>query len=183
MSSRTGRGNQPLLIAVAALMLAAAAAILALYFRGNGGGHAPKSIWFYDVGRKDVFSTGLDQLPPIDAPSGAKTPDGAPGGVRAHVYSCGDCGSGRFTGYVERYTPEVKAKRIEASQKYGSRPEALSPAALRQAGLQEHEGHLVASPDAPEQWLAADSPEGQAIIGAYAVKCGPGKTASECWPQ
>lgn len=75
-------------------------------------------VWYYDLGADKLFEAEADELPPIAAPSdlGAdgKASDSDSRGVRAAVYSCGDCADAktRFIFYIEKYTPEARAALI-----------------------------------------------------------------------
>ncbi len=61
--------------------------------------------YYYDLNTGKLFVAATDDFPPIEAPSGP-APDGRKAGVRAYVFSCGDCDdpTKRFIGYVMRRT-------------------------------------------------------------------------------
>src|SRR5262245_34979152 len=93
-------------IALAVVVFAVSLAVLIYQVRGRTGG-SPGLVYFYDVNSTSsvpldrLFSAKSDEVPPIRGPS--DSPDSAPGGVRAWVFSCGDCSdrSSMFIGYLE----------------------------------------------------------------------------------
>ena len=68
-------------------------------------------VWYYDLGSKKLFSH-IEQIPPIDAPSGKF--EGGKGGVLAAVFSCGACDdeSKRFIGWLVNGKPDSR-KMVE----------------------------------------------------------------------
>ncbi|MFG0249180.1 MAG: hypothetical protein ACF8OB_09865 [Phycisphaeraceae bacterium JB051] len=125
-------------------------------------------VYFMDTSDGALFIDKSDQLPPIVAPSGKD-------GVRAFVFSCGDCGdeSSRFIGWLETYTPEAK-KAIE------------TPAEGPEGGMDNYEvvenGHLVAAPNSNGQWVMANSEPGFKIMDNVQTNCGGDVAPKPCFP-
>jgi hypothetical protein len=68
-------------------------------------------VWYYDLNTGKLFTGRIDDIAPIDAPSGP-TPAGQQAGVKAYVFSYGNCSneSERFVAWVERTS--VQAKKV-----------------------------------------------------------------------
>ena len=66
-------------------------------------------IYYYDLNTSQLFTGKLTAIAPIDAPSGP-LPDGGRAGVKAYVFSYGDCADERqrFVAWLERATPGAK---------------------------------------------------------------------------
>src|SRR5690606_22819669 len=104
--------------------------------------------------------------------------DGMPAGVRAHVYTCGECSD--FTGmtedeisaneayiaYIERYTPAGKAALMEAGSESGID--------LR------HEIEVKRPGDA--NWVLMSSPQGEEITENAIRICPDSRPANRCRP-
>ena len=76
-------------------------------------------IWYYDLNNGRLFTGKATDIAPIDAPSGP-LPGGAPAGVKAYVFSYGDCDdeSQRFVAWLERASRN--AKRVAEEGKTNS---------------------------------------------------------------
>ena len=72
--------------------------------------------WYYDLNVGQIFTGNSTEVAPIDAPSGP-LPDGGQAGVKAYVFSYGDCAdeSQRFIAWLERAIPNAK-KVVEQSR-------------------------------------------------------------------
>ncbi len=145
-------------------LIAAGASILAVGFliihsiRSN---QRPKGdLWFYDVKAKRLFPASDLSVPPIDTPSGSRT------GVRAQVFSCGDCSeSSRFIAYLEMLTPDGK-RAVEAQMKNNGSRTGIG-FALEKLPY----AVLVRSPE-DDAWYPQSSPEGQTVVQAGRLKGG-----------
>jgi hypothetical protein len=143
----------PLLIAGAAGLSAVTLIVTLASFAWSGSGASrarPGTVWFYDTNTGRLFTDSPKKAGPIAAPSGPAS-DGEPAGYRAHVYSYArDPNEAElFVGFLERPDPE-------ADRKY-------STADARDLG-KWIQGHLIRRPK-DKQWVRADSPEGQKILG------------------
>lgn len=76
-----------------------------------------KTDWYYDLQAGKLFVAWLES-PPIEAPSG-KLPDGKPAGVRAYVFSCGDCAVSeeRQVLWLETFTVKPGGPSFDANGK------------------------------------------------------------------
>lgn len=124
-------------------------------------------VYFMDTADGSLFVDKSDKLAPVVAPSGKD-------GVRAFVFSCGDCGDEKshFVGWLETYTPEAK-KAIEA------------PVEDPEAGMGNYEviekGHMVADP-VNKKWYMSNSEEGYKIMDMMEARCGKDVPAKPCFP-
>lgn len=77
-------------------------ALAVLYFQARPAGDlGGRPVYYLDLETREFFTDRLDAIPPITAPSGGR-------GVRAHLYSCGECEPGEWFGYLETYTEEAR---------------------------------------------------------------------------
>lgn len=108
--------------------------------------------WFYDLNSGKLFIADKELIAPIEAPSGA-LPSGEPAGVRAYVLSyASQAGeSGRFIGFLETANPDAEDEGADSSD--------VEAGGARQWGC----GKLICRVE-DEQWVAADSDEGRAIL-------------------
>ncbi len=70
------------------------------------------NIYYYDLNTGQRFADKASLTAPIDAPSGP-TPKGKNAGVKAYVFSCGDCSdeTQQFVAWMERHIPAAKELR------------------------------------------------------------------------
>lgn len=141
-----------------------------ILIRSNGGSEALGS-WYYDLGTGELFVGPDSAIAPIEAESGVNQ------GVRAYIYTCGDCSSEqRKLIYLSKMTEEAK--------------QALSTS-IAQPGVESEatrivdEGERVAmppqNPGAPVTWVAATSPQGRSIMAALRTMCN-GSIGKPCLP-
>jgi hypothetical protein len=145
----------------------------------------PVDMWYYDM-KSDktdpmerLFVGKSNELPPIEAPSKGKMPNGQEAGVRAYVFSCSDCSdkSSRFIGYLEFFTPEAREARLNPPKpEEGAPPRPMDPMMMDQ-------GHMIASGENLEQWVAQTSPQGAQIMTYIMQKCGGGQAPKSCMPK
>ena len=166
--------------AVMLLVLALAAIVVQMRPPSVGG---PVEIWYYDLNTSELFTAKSDQLPPTDAPSdgtGADTNPTIPAGVRAYVYSCGDCDNpaDRIIAWLEMYPPEVK-ERIEAMMK---NPGSVPPDQTMMEDPMSM-GTLIRGIKS-ENWVPQYSEQGMKVqqdMGA-AMRCPDGSPPKWCQP-
>lgn len=126
--------------------------------------------WWYDLNNKELFKGPRDGFLPIDAPSGPLK-DGPPdlagkAGVKARVYTCGNCVDGEtYIGFIEYYPQSVWQFAKTGSQEDGQK--ILLAKMVR------------AVPDG--QWINGSTAEGKAFIEKRVFsKCA---TAKPCEPM
>ena len=127
--------------------------------------------WFYDLNTGELFTAKIGLIPPIEAPSGL-LPNGEPAGVRAYVfsYSYEPSESERFIGFLEIPDPN-----FTESSPYLNRPEAKGAERWGQ-------GRLIRRVD-DEQWVPANSDEGQTILRELFLPNEDGEQAQYCPPK
>jgi hypothetical protein len=130
-----------------------------------------KKGWFYDLNTGKLFVAESDAVPPIDAPSGVLH-NGRPAGVRAYVFSYAyePNETNRFIGFLEIPNPVTK-KEV---------PESISSGAS--GAKRWGQGRLICRVD-DEQWVPADSNEGQAILKELFLPNENGEVAHYCPPE
>ena len=86
------------------LLLVVLAVVLFLVARKPASGRPEGQLWFYNEITGQLFAASDSSIPPIETTSGPGT------GVRAWVFSCGDCANPdeRFIGYLEKMHPNTK---------------------------------------------------------------------------
>jgi hypothetical protein len=146
-------------------------------------------VYFYDLNTNQLFVGQSDQVPPIYAPS---QPDkqGIPKGVRAFVYSCGECDdeSERFIAYLEMYTPEAKAARERMQrivrgeeQPPGDMGEGSAEAAEMQMYEMWEQGRLMRLLN-DDNWVPAMSEEAMQMLQHLERMC-DGTVPKHCLPD
>lgn len=157
------------------------------------------SVWFYDMGTDKLFAADADALPPIAAPSNAPPPDAPENwkpsgellGVRAAVFSCGDCGDAksRFVHFIEKYTPEARAARVVGDGKSGEgRNMPASEKELRGIDSENPaDGLLIAfadpgTPSSKWSWRPKSELDADAIDAEARQHCEEGQTLQPCVP-
>lgn len=160
------------------------------YLRREPRYKGPATAFYYDLGNGQLFDGPIDQPPPIKPPSGATQSDGSPGGVRAYVFSCGECKDplSRFVGYLLTQMSAETSESTDSAIARLPRPYLPAPAFSPQRSLGlplESDGSgriLVADPQGAVAWLDADSPEAEALMRKVVARCGEGKVPMECFP-
>jgi hypothetical protein len=165
--------NQNAAIATVLAVLALVGSILALLYVKDRGSVQTAETYYLDLGSTApnpvdrLFAAEID-TPPVNAPSGVTMPNGGPAGVKAHVFSCGDCAdrSSWFIGYLETTTPEFREAMIQFRENQRSGKPSDLPSNLR-----GNRGRLVSAPD-PVQWVEFASGPGQTLISIPMSRCG-----------
>jgi hypothetical protein len=126
--------------------------VVMLYFIFEGGGSAvvgaesPKAFFSSDDG-KTWFADDANKLPPFDT-GGKET-------LRAYVYRCGD--GKEFVAFLERFTPQGKARRQAARDARADGEKAAPPLLDQSNGLE------VKMPGNPT-WVSESDPRAEAIM-------------------
>ena len=97
--------NSALVTGAAALLLLIALTVLYFQFASPGGGTL-RAIYFKDLETGEMFEQAGGTIAPITAPSGGR-------GVRAHLYTCGECTPDEWFGYLETFSEEARARYDE----------------------------------------------------------------------
>lgn len=162
--------NQPIVAVVAVIVI-----IGSVVWMANGGKNSslPKQVYFYDVGSGELFAADRAAQPPIEAPSGAGN------GVKAVVYSCGECSDSSLqVAFVTTYSEEARA----AMQKMANAADGGVDVELAEV---IDNGTLVAMPaegGGEPQWVSAVTQEGIQIMGRAGDICGS-QPAKPCFPD
>lgn len=179
-----------LLPVLLAILFASVGVTVYPYLRRGPRYEGPATAFYYDLGDGQLFEGPIDRPPPIRPPSGATQSNGSPGGVRAYVFSCGECkdASSRFVGYLLTQTPTETIASANPTIPSLPRPYQPPPAFSPQLALGfpgDPAGNatiLVANPQDAAVWLDADSPETEALMRKVIARCGEGKVPMECFP-
>ena len=152
------------------LLLVVLAVVLFLVARKPASGRPEGQLWFYNEITGQLFASSDSSIPPIETTSGPGT------GVRAWVFSCGDCANPdeRFIGYLEKMHPNTKKIMDEEIAKTGA------SMGIGQLIDKYSSGILVRSPN-KKNWVPRISPAGQAIIG-NSLKTGDCSNPIPCLP-
>jgi hypothetical protein len=120
---------------------------------------AQVKVWFYDLNTNQLFASTKNMIAPIKAPSDK---DGELSGVKAYVYSCEACDDPekRTIIFLEKYTPEVKAK-IEAHREEANNDNWVVHYAYADDSSLE-EGILLRKPD-DEEWISGAGSKGRSL--------------------
>ena len=153
------------------LLLLIVLAVALLFIRKTPTSGRPEGqLWFYNEITGQLFAASDLSIPPIETTSGPGT------GVRAWVFSCGDCAKPdeRFIGYLEKMHPNTKKIMDEEITKSGASM-GIGPLIDKYSS-----GILVRSPN-KKNWVPRISPAGQAIIG-NSLKTGDCSNPIPCLP-
>jgi len=173
MNIREYMNNNPAVVTIGAvvILVICLGLIIKTLFKGSGGRTGPVDVYYYDLNTGELFTAGSDKFPPIQSPTdeGDKL-----SGVRAMVFSCGDCDkkSTHFVGYLERYTPEAKAAMERA---------ASSDEPMMEDVYEMEQGREVKLPDAAE-WIDGNSEAGMAVYEAIRQRCEADERPRQCFP-
>lgn len=163
----------------AGVLLAFGLGLILWHGVGSGTGVLGDQAYYHDPTSDAFFVADRQALPPITTPAGGED------GLRAHIYSCGECPpdiegvsmreleeTGAFVNHLERYTIEAKsALEDEAS---------LSPG---EADVLRVQGREL-QPAGDAQWVPGESPTAMAIEEAADERCEhvAGTAARQCLP-
>ena len=161
---------------------------------GSTASYKPIDVYYYDMSltsgteMERLFAGKSNEFPPIDAPSHAKTPDGSPTGVRAWVFSCGDCSdkSKWFIGFLETYTKDAKEAMLEMTKTPPAATAAAGPPPMPTGAemMARENGHLISIPG-EDKWVPYSGPDGLGLIQRAQSRCGSeaGQRAVPCYPN
>lgn len=171
MSFRTTlQKNAPFVILAALALLVLSATVIWRNRPGSGTQQqALRHQWFFDVGTGKLYIVDIDTAPPQVPESRATLADGSPGGVKAYVFSCGDCAdpATHFVGYVATL-PES---------------ERVKPAELRNPSAETIARVLVTNTAAVGlEWVPRNSEKAERIRMDLQGRCKEGQSLKECPP-
>ena len=185
MAVRDSLNNHPAIITILAVVLLVGAlwAILS-QTRGSRSGPRDTQAYFYDLGSGKLFLDLSTSFPPIIAPSGSYMDK--PGGVRAFIYSCGECDSdysgmtveeleeaGAYIAFIEKYTAQVQERLTKMSSQPGMLP-------MEQLDHLYREGMEIKEPG-DDRWIKRFSAKGTQIQRRK-HKCPSGEESNPCIP-
>ena len=156
--------NSQMTMGLAVVVLLAALVVVAMQFR-SAGPRTALDVYFWDMQANQAFVHPGNAIPPVEAPSGGE-------GVRAHLYTCGECTPDEWFGYLEKYTDRAKQHHEQTGD------------------IPAEDEQRVRALDG-ERWMAYYSREGQRIIDAiyavyddeHAAPCNqPGVPPRQCLP-
>jgi hypothetical protein len=162
--------NSAVVTVVAVVILIISLAVIIWYNQRGPSQPGQIAVYYYDLSAGKLITAKQNDIPPIDIKSGAGM------GVKAYVYSCGECSdaSKRFVGYLEKLTDEAKKARLEQI----ANPNAASGARRRDL---TNAGTMIRR-EKEGEWVAIDSDEGRAILNELREKCATGETLRQCLP-
>lgn len=127
-------------------------------------------VYFYDQSAQKLFPCPFDSVSPIAGIDGPEAD-----AVRAIVFSpTGDCARDRQIGYLEKYSPQLKAQ-FEVTQK---NPNAEVPRLSRS----EAQSHTFVRRLRETGWHALDTEEGGRIVGEWRLSAPEGTDPTICLP-
>lgn len=183
MKARDWMNNNSALVTIAAVvLLVISLGVIIMQTRGPGSVRAI-DLYFYDLNTGKLFVAKSDHIPPIKAPSGPFGEQGLPGGVRAHVFSCGECGdftgmtaeqvvqAGGYIAYLEMYTPQGKAALTADPSDPNAAPMMIDP--MEQTLVKPVDG---------DQWMSMYSERGYRMTDAAMQQCPDGSPGQACRP-
>ena len=135
-------------------VIALIGAVAFMFYSQATKNRRPKGdLWYYNTETRELFPESDLSVPPIDTVSGPNT------GVRAYVYSCGDCSDPdqRYVAYLEYLVPRAK-KAVE-----GQVAEFGDQVGIGMAMEKFESGIMVRAVDGTD-WVPQLSPRGQQII-------------------
>lgn len=136
-------------------------------------------VWCFDVAKGSPF-VGTEQKVPPFAIDGSTTTDGSPAGVRAEVFSCGECSdeSARFVGWLWKFTPEV-AKTVQ--EMVNARPNGFVEDSPYDSAAARGDANaiLIAASDRPGEWYPEPTDEASSVKAKVATRCN-GQPAKPC---
>lgn len=124
-----------LIVALGLVVVAGGVLYFQLFDSGPG---SIRAVYFLDMETQEVFEQPPGTLAPVSAPSGGQ-------GVRAHLYTCGECEPDEWFGYLETV-----------------REDGQAPAAANEEPPYREGDHLLRELDNGE-WVPYFSPAGERI--------------------
>lgn len=161
---------------VAATLFVIALGFVIMYAMRGSNRAEYSGAYFYDMGSGTIFANSNSEPPPIPAPSGPY--QGEFGGVRAYIYTCGECvdyhgmtvdevkAEGGIIAWLETFNPEVKQKLVDGRIAGGADVIANE---LLVKGVNESD------------WVPAISPSGIRLRDTNGL-CSDGQS-KPCWPS
>jgi hypothetical protein len=180
--------NSSVVTILAVVVLVFALGAIVMTSKGPSGRRGPVDLYFYDLNTGKVFIAASDQYPPIEVPSGA-TALGNNAGVKAYVFSCGECesydgmtseeieASGGFIGRLEMYTAEELAVMEQARSGQGG-PGAGGPAGRMppmMLGPDMMMGGMLTKRPEDDTWVSANTQAGMSMMMDISKRCPSGR--------
>lgn len=162
--------NSPLTVLVALAVLVICGVVIWRFRQQSATQRdVPNRQWFLDVGTGKLYPVDANLPAPQEPPSRATLPDGSPGGVKAYVFSCGDCNDARaqFVGYVETLPESERVKP----------PDMRNPSAATIARITVTNTSALGL-----EWLPMKSEKAEKIILDLQSRCHDGGKLTECLP-
>ncbi len=160
------------IVAVVLMLISLGVIIMSL----SGNRYTPRivDVYFMDISDGSLFTEKSDLLSPIDAPSGENK------GVRAFVFSCGECSDeeSHFVGWLEMYTPQAKKIMTAPAPIEGAEGDPIANEMDMFEAMER--GHLV-SDASGKKWVPANSEKGFRVMEQIQTKC-DGQPPKPCFP-
>ena len=138
----------------------------------------PRQAYYFNLESGELFTQQIGQFTPIRVAHAGAAPvhDPAGQGVRAYVFSCGDCGDAdsRYIGWIEMHNPAYLGDNAKGG--HGE----MSPAFTMMMLAEREDGTLVRAVDR-DDWLAKKSAEGKTLMADARDRCGD-RPAVRCEP-
>jgi len=168
--------QKQLKIVGATVLLAIAGALFYFQYGMPSAPAVSRASWYYDLHTRKLFAANLES-PPIDAPSGVQV-DGKPAGVRAYVFSCGDCAIDlqRTLAWLETFDDKPTGPGFDAN---GGRRPAAPPSAGGASSPSWLAGSKVKKPD-DKDWVHNASEEAKVVKALE--DCPNGAAPKRCTP-
>lgn len=152
--------NSVVVTILAAVILVAALGLVVMQFQGPT--YVPPNVYYWNLDTNEVFVQRADAVPPIQAPNGGE-------GVRAYLFSCGECSPDQWFGYLQKFDEE--GKRLQEQGEV----------------LLEEEDHLLVRSLEGGDWVPIFSAEGTRIHDVITTRecdgAGDQQYPRECRPE
>jgi len=152
--------------------------------------YEPVDVWYYDLNTGELFPEKSNRIPPVETPSGPVGSQDMPAGVRAYVFSCGECTRDEmYIGWLEMFTKEAKEK-IEATRQGGEDGEYVPDDMMMMEEMMWEEGQLIQAGktlDVEEElksgWVSQNSDPAFMIMEVAQGRCGEERYPQTCLPD
>ncbi len=160
------------LVSAAAILILLAALVAVAYSTGLIGsapeeGH--RQVYYMNVATNQTFAASTEEIPPITTPEGHEE-----AGVRAYLFTCGECKPGEWFGYLEKFSDEYKRSLADGSL------EKMPPP--RRADMRMESQLIRPLESERTDWVGSLSSEANQIKLKVAKTCGEGTKPTECLP-
>lgn len=162
--------NSPLTVLVALAVLVICGVVIWRFRQQSAAQReVPRTQWFLDVGTGKLYTVDAEVAAPQEPPSRATLPDGSPGGVKAYVFSCGDCNDARthFVGYVATLPESERVKPLDLRNPSAATIARITVTNTSALGL---------------EWHSMKSEKAEKILLDLQSRCKDGGALHECSP-